>query len=279
MYDTTTGKWLTEDPIAFLGGDANLYRYVGNGPTNATDPTGLYEKDVHYYLTYYLAYAVGIPDKDAREIAWVAQFTDVHKLTEPVQGFGGASIEVRRKYHFRTSGDAVKAGSEEAAEIVDGAIKSARPRLLNKVEMWELNYLMGIGLHAYQDSWSHAGFGPRIGHAVQGSKPDWPYTDPQKAMRMAKAVYEKLKAYREKHFPDHKQVKAFNEINVILEKLLETEGTEEQRSANWRRRIERDFKQKVLFSYDPRLDAQAPRVDRFVEVAGGVKPPVKPKGP
>jgi len=27
----------------FAGGDANLYRYVGNGPTNATDPSGLFE--------------------------------------------------------------------------------------------------------------------------------------------------------------------------------------------------------------------------------------------
>ena len=39
-YDSITGRWLSQDPIAFAGGDANLYRYVENGPTNATDPTG-----------------------------------------------------------------------------------------------------------------------------------------------------------------------------------------------------------------------------------------------
>lgn len=33
-------KWLTDDPIGFGGGDANLSRYAGNGPTNATDPSG-----------------------------------------------------------------------------------------------------------------------------------------------------------------------------------------------------------------------------------------------
>jgi len=33
----------SQDPIGFAGGDANLYRYVGNGPTNATDPSGLEE--------------------------------------------------------------------------------------------------------------------------------------------------------------------------------------------------------------------------------------------
>ena len=39
-YDPNDGRWLTEDPIGFAGGDSNLYRYVGNSPTNATDPSG-----------------------------------------------------------------------------------------------------------------------------------------------------------------------------------------------------------------------------------------------
>lgn len=42
MYDPSVGRWLSEDPIGFEGGDANLERYVGNNPTNATDPTGLF---------------------------------------------------------------------------------------------------------------------------------------------------------------------------------------------------------------------------------------------
>jgi RHS repeat-associated protein len=40
-YSGIIGRWLSEDPIGFSGGDTNLYRYVGNGPTNATDPNGL----------------------------------------------------------------------------------------------------------------------------------------------------------------------------------------------------------------------------------------------
>ncbi|MBW4497542.1 MAG: hypothetical protein KME26_31650 [Oscillatoria princeps RMCB-10] len=40
-YNGTVGRFLSEDPIGFAGGDANLYRYVGNSPLNATDPTGL----------------------------------------------------------------------------------------------------------------------------------------------------------------------------------------------------------------------------------------------
>ncbi|NEQ42457.1 MAG: DUF4258 domain-containing protein [Leptolyngbya sp. SIOISBB] len=34
------GRFLSEDPIGFDAGDANLYRYVFNSPTNYTDPTG-----------------------------------------------------------------------------------------------------------------------------------------------------------------------------------------------------------------------------------------------
>lgn len=43
MYDPTIGKWLSEDPMG-LTVDANPYRYVGNSPTNFTDPSGLAEK-------------------------------------------------------------------------------------------------------------------------------------------------------------------------------------------------------------------------------------------
>jgi RHS repeat-associated protein len=39
-YDPTTGRWSAKDPTAFLGGDANLYRYASGDPMNAVDPTG-----------------------------------------------------------------------------------------------------------------------------------------------------------------------------------------------------------------------------------------------
>jgi len=40
-YDPATGRFISEDPIGFAAGDANLYRYCGNSPTNATDPSGM----------------------------------------------------------------------------------------------------------------------------------------------------------------------------------------------------------------------------------------------
>ena len=40
-YDPGSGRFISQDPIGFSAGDANLYRYVGNAPGDATDPEGL----------------------------------------------------------------------------------------------------------------------------------------------------------------------------------------------------------------------------------------------
>ena len=40
-YDPATARFITMDPVAFGGGDSNLFRYVGNAVTNAVDPNGL----------------------------------------------------------------------------------------------------------------------------------------------------------------------------------------------------------------------------------------------
>ncbi|MBX7166843.1 MAG: RHS repeat-associated core domain-containing protein [Pirellulales bacterium] len=39
-YSPHAGRWMSEDPIGFAARDANLSRYVGNQPTNYSDPTG-----------------------------------------------------------------------------------------------------------------------------------------------------------------------------------------------------------------------------------------------
>jgi RHS repeat-associated protein len=40
-YDPGTGRYVSVDPLGFLAGDTNLYRYAQNNPINKTDPTGL----------------------------------------------------------------------------------------------------------------------------------------------------------------------------------------------------------------------------------------------
>jgi len=41
VYSPMLARWLSTDPLVFLGGDENLYRYAGNNPINFADPSGL----------------------------------------------------------------------------------------------------------------------------------------------------------------------------------------------------------------------------------------------
>jgi hypothetical protein len=43
--DPVIGRWDSQDPLRFAAGDANIYRYVGNDPTNATDPSGMRDEE------------------------------------------------------------------------------------------------------------------------------------------------------------------------------------------------------------------------------------------
>src|SRR5262249_6992600 len=40
-YQIDIHRFVSEDPASFSAGDANLYRYVHNNPTNFVDPSGL----------------------------------------------------------------------------------------------------------------------------------------------------------------------------------------------------------------------------------------------
>ncbi len=39
-FDPSVGRWVSKDPIRFVGSEANLYVYAGDDPNNAVDPGG-----------------------------------------------------------------------------------------------------------------------------------------------------------------------------------------------------------------------------------------------
>ena len=177
-YGAAIGRWWSRDPIGFAGGEANLYRYLGNGPTASSDPSGLYDSDVHFYLTYYLALCIGplgttrqlllpLAQREPRRwpqavmaanvseaylIAWSNQFTDVYSKTKPFS-VGKNSGYIREAFHFpvEPGKTVVQAGSNASQTTCNAGVGSRDP------------ILFGIGLHTFQDSWSHAGFGPGPG--------------------------------------------------------------------------------------------------------------------
>jgi RHS repeat-associated protein len=50
-------RWISQDPIGYEAGDANLYRYVGNGPGTLIDPYGL-EEWAWYHPNRYIGQAL-----------------------------------------------------------------------------------------------------------------------------------------------------------------------------------------------------------------------------
>ena len=122
LYDAGCGRFISEDPISFGGGDANLYRYCGNSPANATDPSGqiIVLAPVVGYLAYtglamvaaatvgayYSWHEAEAAVADANDIDWnrmeramwvadgseVLAFTGATVATAPLAGVGGGAI-------------------------------------------------------------------------------------------------------------------------------------------------------------------------------------------
>jgi hypothetical protein len=153
----------------------NLYAYVGNDPVNKADPTGSYEEDVHFDLTEFLARAAGFSPVMAATIAGANQGVDDNPATSPMHmsPFGNA-VTIRRNFHFtnpqRRSDLYMR--FERSGDLAD----------------------LGVFLHAFQDSFSHDGYGARFGHAIRlmPHGPDKTYNDVNKADRMARETYDVL---------------------------------------------------------------------------------------
>jgi hypothetical protein len=87
--ESVTAAYFAADPLGFEAGDANLYRYVGNDPTNATDPTGL-KPDAKDPTDAFrdAAKKNGMSDKEIDLILKVAKET----LSESTLGLGNHQI-------------------------------------------------------------------------------------------------------------------------------------------------------------------------------------------
>jgi RHS repeat-associated protein len=72
LYDPTTARFTSQDPIGFAAGDANLYRYAHNSPMIFTDPLGEVKVEVRYIKIgsfgrdYYHAFIV-LTDNDGKQ--------------------------------------------------------------------------------------------------------------------------------------------------------------------------------------------------------------------
>ena len=184
-YDAKVGRFVSEDPIGFRGG-VNQLSYVGNNPQNFVDPSGLYNEDVHYYLTYFIATRFPCLSSDeARLIADADQSTDENPDTSPAPGVTIAPVAwvptIDRFVEDKNAGfHAFNPGNNTFLR-----------------ERWRVacsgnaNYVgLGRMLHYLQDSFSHRGFySPVYGQLFGGYAVDDTNNDSGKAADMARATW------------------------------------------------------------------------------------------
>ncbi len=109
-FDPSVGRWLSEDPSGLSAGP-NPYEYCGNGPTDGTDPSGLYASQGHFWTVYIVAIATTKFNKQqAFELAYYAQYPDQEAEYEPsFRTFGFHFLRIWRAAFFKAT--TVRAGS------------------------------------------------------------------------------------------------------------------------------------------------------------------------
>ncbi len=220
-YNPSTGRWPSRDPIGERGG-GNLYGFVGNDPVNFIDPLGLYEVDVHKYLTQFLAEKAGFCSPKAFKVGEQTQALDDPGSDRDAM-FDGRNLPNMENFHFVNQGRLAELRKKALAGCV---CKEAQ-------RDWKA---IGEYLHALEDTYAHStgkgdrnwdyydgplrmgvnvpsftvipatpvsgaiGFpgadihaGYNMGHGARGHQPDQTWNDPAKAMKMAEMLFNELK--------------------------------------------------------------------------------------
>jgi RHS repeat-associated protein len=200
-YDPKTGRYVTSDPVGLAGG-VNPYAYVGNDPLGAVDPLGLYEVDIHYYMTYFLAIAAGVDSTAARTMALAAQYIDDNPITQPLPHnlltaianimFDNPAVQRRlESYHFTqmpeydfTKDKATRFEDPEASGSNKQltALHDAATKALGVGVKCAFAQFYGEYLHAFEDTFGHRDrenvpipINQGFGHFNFGHQPDYTY--------------------------------------------------------------------------------------------------------
>jgi RHS repeat-associated protein len=219
-YDPQTGRYLQPDPLGYPDGP-DAYLYAGGDPVNSTDSTGLYQEDVHYYMTYFLARLAGIETEEALTIALAAQFIDDNSTTGPLSiGSTNSHIDRLSKYHFTQEGyDPPRLSGESDVAYALRRVSSPKNPQLDRLQSASNRapnrcsraQLFGEFLHAYEDTFAHRtdtnepiATNGGLGHGIYGEHPDYTYNhigggnwiyQEQRSLEMEKSTLARLSAY------------------------------------------------------------------------------------
>ena len=141
-YDPNLGKWISQDPIGFGGGDGNLYRYVGNSPTNGTDPSGLIvPNDGHHILPWSIFTNAGFSDdiQDYFNSDNARLRDDLYKSHNGARVRGISEFDYRKEVQgifdeFMSGRDPAKLTRRQAESLIGKIRDSENPIIRNYLE-------------------------------------------------------------------------------------------------------------------------------------------------
>jgi RHS repeat-associated protein len=119
-YDAPNGRFISEDPIGFAAGDTNIARYVGNAPTNFTDPSGLQEQSGNR------------PHQDLETLDSAALEAEYARLEKEMSEIAGRMGRARdRGYYYDDDGRQISS-AELYQQYMDARMRQHYARYLNE---------------------------------------------------------------------------------------------------------------------------------------------------
>jgi RHS repeat-associated protein len=194
-YSPGSGRWLSREP---LGEEEsfNLYGLISNNPISQIDVLGLYEVDVHRFLSQFLAENAGFGESGEAVGRETQGLDDEGDSRSAMHREKGSVIPMSREnmtnYHFVTP--------DQLTFLRKAAFSACECRIAGGIDPFRA---IGEYLHALEDTYSHSkGRGDRnwkyhghprgFGHGSRGHVPDWTWKDIEKADRMAEYVFSEL---------------------------------------------------------------------------------------
>jgi RHS repeat-associated protein len=167
-YSPTLGRWMRVDPLGFDAGDTNLYRTVGNNPTNWIDPSGLAGVDPSGQIWWAPNWAPGEKARMSRNGTVFNQF--LIDAGDTLIGIGdgaslGVSVKIRQAAGYDdvvNKGSKFYKGGEIAGTTITIVVGGANPCALSKaggLALKGLNAVQAVGNAANAvDSWNNGDY-------------------------------------------------------------------------------------------------------------------------
>lgn len=208
-YNPSVGRYLQPDPLGHPDGP-DSYLYASGDPVNKVDPLGLYEVDVHYYMTFALGRLAGLSMQQSFVMASASQYIDDNDFTRPLNiGAGSQHRQRLAFYHFTQSGYDPARGDMPPNEYWNFRVENpdnAQIRKLRDAANFGVGsakelapcarvQLFGEYLHTLEDTFGHRDrinapidVNQGLGHALYGKETDKTYNGTVKSSPYLAAV-------------------------------------------------------------------------------------------